>query len=104
MSLLRDDLSSDLGLTSFPLRSAWEGILFTKDALTKLSVKILPVVQKLQTPLSIAHITSLVNKVINPFYGFLASLTTRVGILEQLFVDKFLHLDRLYYVVSRGSA
>ena len=99
LSLLRNNLGSDPGLTSFPLRSAWEGNLFTKDALTELSVKILPVI----TPLSIAHVTTLVNKAINPFQGFITSLTTRLDILEQLFVDKFSPLDRLYSAVSGGS-
>ena len=99
LSLLRNNLGSDPGLTSFPLRSAWEGNLFTKDALTELSVKILPVI----TPLSIAHVTTLVNKAINPFQGFITSLTTRLDILEQLFVDRFSPLDRLYSAVSGGS-
>ena len=49
LSLLRDNLGSDPGLTSFLLRSALEGTFFTKDALTELSVKILPVLQKLKT-------------------------------------------------------
>ena len=103
LSLLRDNLGSDPGLTSFPLRSAWEGILFTKNALTELSVKILTVIQKLQAPLSIAHVTALVTKAINPFQGIVTSLTTRLDILEQLFVDKFPPLDRLYSAVSGGS-
>ena len=34
--LLRDNLGSDPGLTTLPLRSAWEGITFTKHALAEL--------------------------------------------------------------------
>lgn len=101
--MLQDNLGSDPGLNFFPLRSAWEGILFMKDALTELSVKILPVIQKLQTPLSIAHVTTLVSKAINPFQDFLTSLTTRLDILKQLFIDNFPPLDRLYSAVSGGS-
>ena len=101
--MLRNNLGSDPGLISFPLRSAWEGILFTKDALTERSVKILPVIQKLQTPLSIAHVTALVIKSINPFQGFITSLTTRIDIFERVLVDKFPPLDRLYSTVSGGS-
>ena len=101
--MLRDNLGSGPWLTSFPSRSVWEGILFTKDVLTELSVKILPVIQKLQAPLSIAHVTALVNKAINPFQDFVTSLTTRLDILEQLFVDRFSPLDRLYSAVSGGS-
>ena len=78
--------------------------MFTKDVLTELSVNILPVIQKLQTPLSIAYVTTLVNKAINPFHGLLTSLTTRMNILEELFVDKFPPLDRLYSAISVGSA
>ena len=100
LSLLRNNLGSDPGLTSFPLRSAWEGNLFTKDALTELSVKILPVI----TPLSIAHVTTLVNKAINPFQDLITSLNNRMDILEQLLVEKFPPLERLYSAVSGGSS
>ena len=48
LSLLRDNLGSDPGLTYFPLRSAWERIAFTKDALIELSVKIMSVLQNYQ--------------------------------------------------------
>ena len=77
--------------------------MFTQDALTELSIKFLPVIQKLQIPLSIAHATALVNKALNPFQGFLTSFTTRMDILEQSFVDKFPPLDRLYSALSGGS-
>ena len=77
--------------------------MFTKYILPELSIKILPVIQKLQTPLSIAYVTALVNKALNPFQDFLTSLTTRMEFLEQLFVDKFPPLYRLYSAVSEGS-
>ena len=43
------------------------------------------------------------DKAINPFNNFLTSLATRFHILEQLLVDKFPSLDRLYSAVSGGS-
>ena len=47
---------------------------------------------------------ALVTKVINPLHGLLTFVTTRVVILENLFVDKFTPLDRLYATVSGGSS
>ena len=100
LSLLRDTLGSGPGLTTFPLRSVWKRIVFTKDALTKLSVKILPVLQKLPTPLSVTHVTALVNKDVQPFHSLFTSITTRVVILDNILVNKSSPLDYLYSDVS----
>ena len=85
--MLRNNLGSDPGFTNFPLRSAWEGIAFTKDAFTELPVKILPVLQKLPTPLSLFHITALANKSLQPIDRLITSVATKVTILKNLFVD-----------------
>ena len=59
---LRNNLSSDPGLTNFTLHPVWEGISFTKDSLTELSITILPLVQKITVPLSPSHVNDLIVK------------------------------------------
>ena len=47
---------------------------------------------------------ALVDKATNPLHRLLTSVTSRVGNLENLLVDKFPLFDRLYSVVSGGSS
>ena len=96
LSLLRDNLGSDTGLTTIPLP--------TNDVLPERSVKLFLVLQKLSTPLSLSHITALATKTIHPVHGLVTSVTSRATILKNLFVDKISPLDCLYSAVSGGSS
>ena len=102
LSLSHDNVSSDPCLASFALCSVQECIDFTKDTLSELSIKIIPVLQKMIVPLSPSYIQAFNVKALHPVEGYLASANDKVSILEKLFLDKLSLLEYLYSAVSGG--
>ena len=121
LSLIKDHLGTNPGITYVPLRSAWEGIMFVKGTITdivfqlpssslslqqELSVKVLisTTLSSFPPPMSESQVYNIIDNKFNSTGSIFSSLSLQLREIENVLLTELTSLRALYSFCSSGNS